>query len=544
VESLRRYLASFVPILLVGALVRTYHLGGQLIIGDEWHALHRALLLHYSDLLTSFGISDHSILLALYFRAVMDTLGLSETLLRAPFLLAGLLALVLIPAMIRREAGDFVAVALGWLLALSPLLVLYSRYARPYAVTLLCAWTGALAVREWWRTGRRGFAATYWACTVLAGYFLVISLPFLLGALLFLFVEGCRRRPQPPLPGLPDLLRLGFLTAATLAALLLPALITDYWSLSGHAPGPVTRAGISAPQGLAAYQVLAGHTNPAGSWIVGVLALLGVVRGLRRASGLVVFVLTLCGLQILAVDLALPAFAWPGFFIARYLLFVLPALLMFVAMGIEAAVALAPRARPVLRGGLAAVLATTLFAWGPLPGALLGPPNWVTQQLLSALTYHEGFYPTIIRRVPAFYRRLGRAAPGSLTIVEVPSYTVAVTSPFARYQSVHHQRTLIGFHNGLCGHLRKGEVPWGATGMRLRNYVFLASPEAVLGAGATHVVFHKRVSREALIQPVLIYDEPDLSNCIAAYRSRFGDAVYEDEDIVAFDLRKGRGEPW
>jgi hypothetical protein len=53
---------------------------------------------------------------------------------------------------------------------------------------------------------------------------------------------------------------------------------------------------------------------------------------------------------------------------------------------------------------------------------------------------------------------------------------------------------------------------------------------------ATHVLFLKRVSQETRIQRVVIYDEPALSNCIAA--SQFGEPVYEDEEIVAFDLRR------
>jgi hypothetical protein len=123
-----------------------------------------------------------------------------------------------------------------------------------------------------------------------------------------------------------------------------------------------------------------------------------------------------------------------------------------------------------------------------------------------------------------------------VTLVEVPSYIFSVSNPLAYYQSVHRQRTLIGFHNGLCGRLRKGEVPWGRRDIRLRNYVFLADPAGVRRAGATHVVFHRRLSRETAI-PSFIVDEPDLSGCIAAYRFRFGPPVYEDEDVAVFDVR-------
>jgi hypothetical protein len=47
--------------------------------------------------------------------------------------------------------------------------------------------------------------------------------------------------------------------------------------------------------------------------------------------------------------------------------------------------------------------------------------------------------------------------------------------------------------------------------------------------------------QEPRIQRIVIYDEPDLTNCIAAYRAEFGEPVYEDEAIVAFDLRREPG---
>jgi hypothetical protein len=244
----------------------------------------------------------------------------------------------------------------------------------------------------------------------------------------------------------------------------------------------------------------------------------------------------LSALQVAAIYVALPVGIGWRVVLARYLLPVLPALLLFAAAGLEAVGSLAPPpARRTMRIGLATALVAGLFASGPAPAALTGPANWVSHQLYVAFWYGSGGYPGIVRRVPRFYEDLGRLPPRSVTLVEVPSYIFSVSNPLPYYQSVHRQRTLIGFHNGLCGRLRKGEVPWGRSDVRLRNYVFLADPAGVHRAGARYVVFHRRLTRETSIQQVLV-DEPDLSGCIAAYRSRFGPAVYEDEDVVVFDL--------
>ena len=521
---------------LAAAAVRTYRLPDQMLTGDEWHALHRAIHLPYRELLSTFGLSDHSIALALYFRAAMDTLGLSDPLLRAPFLLCGVLSVFLIPAAVRREAGPFAACTLAWLLALSPVLIFFSRTARPYAMTLLLAWGGALAFLQWWTTGRKRWAVAFWACSVATGYLLVIVLPFVLGSLVFAVLHMLRRRRPAGLPGLRELAWLGFATMAALAALLLPAVLTDFWSLSGAA-GPVTRAGFTAGEGLGALQVLSGDPGAAAGGVLGVLAGLGGVAAFRRAPRLTAFVSTLSALQVAAIYVALPAGTGERMVLARYLLPVLPALLLFAAAGVEAVASVAaPAARRILRVGLAFALVVGLFIAGPGPAALMGPANWVSHQLYVAFWFGQGAYPDIVRRVPDFYESLVPLRPGEVTLVEVPSYIFSLSNPLAHYQSVHRQRTLIGFHNGLCGRLRKGEVPWGRTDIRLRNYVFLADPVGVRRAGATHVVFHRRMSRETAI-PSFIVDEPDLSGCIAAYRFRCGPAVYEDEDVVVFDIR-------
>ena len=519
--------------LVVAAALRTWRLPGQIVTGDEWHALDRAIHLSYRQLLSSFGFSDHSIALAVYFRATMDTVGLSDLPLRAPFLLAGLLAVVVIPWGVRKHAGTFAAGTLAWLLALSPILIFYSRTARPYAVTLLAAWGGALAFLEWWTAGGKRWAAIFFACAVLTGWLLVIVLPFVLGG--FLFALLTLRRPRDAaLPGLRDLAWLGAATAAVLAALLLPALVTDFWSLSG-ATGPVERSGFTLREGLAALQVLSGAAGPAACAVVVVLAALGGWAASGRAPRFAAFVSLLSALQVAAIAVALPAGTGYNIILARYLLPVLPALLLFAALGVEAIPWFGPpRAGRTAR--LAGAVALGLFAAGPAPAALRGPANWVSQELYVAFWYGPGVYPKLVRRVPRFYESLAGQPAGSVTLVEVPSYTFSVTNPLPHYQSVHRQRVMVGFHDGLCGRSRKGEVPWGRTDIRLRNYVFLADPAGVKRAGAAYVVFHRRLSREMSVQPFVVED-PDLSGCVAAYRSWFGPAVYEDEDVVVFDVR-------
>ena len=85
-------------------------------------------------------------------------LGLSETAMRLPMLLSGLATLVLFPLFAARRFGYPVAALFAVLLAISPLLVLYSRMARPYAITLLLGWIAHAAFHRYLDAahGRRG----------------------------------------------------------------------------------------------------------------------------------------------------------------------------------------------------------------------------------------------------------------------------------------------------------------------------------------------------------------------------------------------------
>ena len=125
--------ASIVAAGLVGTWIRLLGLDRQVLTGDELHGLNGALSRSLGEIAsqwTYFG-ADYSVPLTLITRAAMDAgLPVDEALLRVPALLAGISMIVLLPALWTRSLGASAAALLAWLVALSPLLVLYSRIAR------------------------------------------------------------------------------------------------------------------------------------------------------------------------------------------------------------------------------------------------------------------------------------------------------------------------------------------------------------------------------------------------------------------------------
>src|SRR5262249_7647580 len=135
--------------------------------------------------------------------------------------------------------------------------------ARPYALTTLLVVGAVIAFREWWRRDERrwSWAGAYVACTFLAGWLHLITLPFTLLPFIFCGIaalatrrtvagasstsrhSGASRNPvssdeqrivmHDRWRRVASLLLLGAITALPLALALLPPLLNDFGALSG-----------------------------------------------------------------------------------------------------------------------------------------------------------------------------------------------------------------------------------------------------------------------------------------------------------------------
>ena len=86
---------SYWNVLLVAAFVtgmalRAWQIDIQILIDDEWHAIHKLLRAGPLDILTHLGYADYSIPLTLYYQWLYRTVGLSEWGMHAPSLTASI----------------------------------------------------------------------------------------------------------------------------------------------------------------------------------------------------------------------------------------------------------------------------------------------------------------------------------------------------------------------------------------------------------------------------------------------------------------------
>ena len=514
-----------------GTALRLYQLRDQVLVDDEWHALHALLAGGPLDVLLSFGTSDHSIPLSLYDILLERTIGLSELGMRMPALVSGIAALVAIPWLVRDLIDARASVILAWLLAISPLNVFYSRYARPYELAMLLCFVALVAFQRWERGGGRGWQIAFVACAVLAPWLLlvvlpVVTAPLVLAALVALFGRASLRSTRA-------LAATALAVLAGLTLCLAPPLLANLGALSEK----VARGSLDATTLLGASELLLGTTSPVLRLVCGVAAIAGAVVLSRTQPRLATLLTLACVLQIAGLLVLEPHGMRFAIVFARYCLALLPILLLTIAVGLDgAAGALVTRVRGLPRWVLPAVMLLALVLRGPLAWIDVYPNDFTNHASYQADydpgRYFERFRPAV---VPAFYGQLAQRPAGSVTIVEAPWHFF--WHGLAYVQRIHRQHAVVGFVDHGPGTVRGGEVPRDRTGIRLRNALHVGDAAALRARGVDYVVFH----RDALAEMRVPFAAAPVSvdEWITQYRQSYGEPTYEDDAITVFALPRG-----
>ena len=532
--------AALVFALAAGLFLRAFQIGDQVLADDELHALAKLASTDYAGIATSFGVADHSIPLTLFYEAIANRGLLSEAWMLAPAWIAGLAAALFAPAVVRRAVSPLALATFAGLLAVSPLLVLYTRQARPYAITLLLALVAIWAAWRWWQEGRARHAVLYVACAVAAIYFHMIVAPMVLGVWVCFFLEGLfgrgdeRRR-------LAHVVGMAFITTVLAGALIAPPLVHDWNALRAK-----TGIDLPTPQTLERTLLLmSGTASIAVAMVTAAFAAVGAVVLWHRFPAPTRYVVTLLVLQVVAVLVSGALWLSHALVLMRYLLVALPFFLFASAVGFAWCVHRFVEAHRPAGYVLAAAWVLAGYLTGPLPAAL-GHPNAFPQHGLYFLDFdpdHNLMRPVLVPGpIPVFYRKLGERAPGSLVVVEAPWRFEHMFNRLPVFQEVHRQRVKVGMVGGLCPpgmdseHARKFPN-------RFRHFVDLAGPPGELSRIADYVVFHRKLDLSNMTAPWLAAGGKALADvevCIERFRGHFGAPAFEDATITVFALKENR----
>jgi len=522
------WMALLASCVALGTYLRATQLPSQILVDDEWHAVHALLRLDARAIATNFGTADYSIPLTLYDRFLALHGGLSEWQMHVPPLVAGIALLFVAPWLLRDLVRLPGAAAWTALLALSPLLVYLSRTARPYALTCLLAFVAVVAFRRWYREPRYPrYAVIYAGATFLAGWLHLVALPFTLLPFAWYGARALSARNGAAL------LRLGGLVVATLVPLAI-VLAPPLWNASAQLAEKSGTDTLTIESAYRTALMMAGTASPLWLALAIVLAVLGVRSMLVRDADFVGYVLALIAGSALAIALARPAWIHhPGVF-ARYMLPALPFALLFVAEG--ATVALARVRPPWLAATVVAAGAGALFAIGPIPAWLYRPNQFIGHARFQ-FDYDPAHNPYVLEipkaPMPAFYRELATRPPASLTLIEAPWRLESNFDPFPWYQQVHRQYVKIGLVTPICGVRDFGEYPPDETRLRFRWFVHVSRVLQGETFGARYLVMHRSAWKTP---PDANVEWPDVDACLPNIEARLGAPIYRDDRIVVFDL--------
>ena len=517
----------------LAAWLRIHGLDVQVVQDDEWHAIHKLLTSGYGEIARSFGIADHSIPLTLFYKAMAETIGLGEIDMRIVQVACGI-ALVAVCGWLalRVTANVAVATLFAFLVAGAPFLVLYSRFARPYAITTMLSVLVIAGLWRWRSTRSHKLAAAICAMAALAAWLHPLSALYPMAALFFILLDDLQAGGWRPAAARSTLL-LGVAAGLAILAPLLPPILGDIQSLTAKAgdsrPTPYTLARVAS--------LFAGGLPDAVTAIVAGVALWGAWVRMRDGSAVDRYLLFTILAPLLAVIVLRGSWTHQGHTLARYVFPAQLAFLFWVAVGaIDLARRASPRTPQVAEGAAAAVLVAGYLALNPAIAQVhtLGP--WYGH------LYHHFDYGAADNRalryydnwqVPAFYRKLGTIPPESVTFIHAPFDFAAPYNPDAFYAQFHRQRELQGFVHELClqGSPFYGEVPRDPR-FRFRSFVHLDDRDAVRRSGARYIVFQRDLRNG---EP---FRESD--RCLAELERRYGKPVELEARLAVFDLMSNR----
>jgi hypothetical protein len=554
---------------LAGLFLRLYLLLDQVFADDEWHGFYYAIGKSPFWLLTHFSIPGATCIpLNFYDWLLGATVGWSELWLRLPSLICGLLCVIICPLLALNLIGPRRAALLAFLLAISPLLVFYSRISRPYSAVALLAFAALLFAARWMQSGGIRPALFFIIAGVLAIYFhlfaiITVAAP-LLAAFVFHVWKYFRKMPRDETcaPPLRQWIFAAVIMAGIAAFLVLPALIHSLQSTFFTIALKGTFSLESLPHMAS---LISGTGSPVLAVLFWIALVVGAIELCRRNPWFGGMLVSLYPLHTLALVFSRPDSAQSAILLVRYCIPLVPVSLLFVACGIQSALEMiAARAtlRPALQSLLAFACVGALVLAGPLPQCYVAPNNFTShgayQHRYGRIDWQKSFYSdftpanftltTTIRvdEVSPFYGLLAKES-GARPVVEYPMLIGDHFNPLYYYQHFHRRLVIVGYTTDMK--LASGLAPGNIYGntyidqvlslihdssqIRFRNLISMDDLPAMRGRGVEYVILHKRFEAElSEVAP----PPPDLGRLWNQYRKAFGAPFYEDAYIAVFRL--------
>lgn len=530
----RLLLALSLVLVVAGLVLRLLQFGGQVLLDDEWHAVHQLLSgKSWSELFSTFGHADYSIPLTMLYWFEARWFGLDELGMRWPMLVAGLLTLPAFVYWAWTRVSPAVATLFAFLLAFSPMLFVYSRTARPYALTLLLSFVALYCFNRWFESSRPryGAMAAYILCASGAVWLHSIAGPFVVAPFVY---QGFRSLLHKDWKALWRLFFLGLVTATVMGLLLLPPLLSSGDALLVKAGSAV----FSAETFFGVWYVWLGTSNGILTILLLVIAAIGLPE-IARSDSMMPTALLGIGLTLVMVMVTQPEWSQHAVTMGRYLLPMLPILLLAVAAGWVRVLRWCLPLHGVFRPLMALASAVLLFAYlGVSPiRPLLNHPNSQTTHSIYQFALQSGANPIAEyqqQHLPesSFWNDIADTGGRGDRLAVAPFYFESYNWGAPAWERVSNKRAIPLMLSGLCTEMRRGEVPDNNL-FRFRN---VYHPDDLTGdrSPVNWVVLTKPFIGYSNGNDQALVGADSYPGCRAKLVELFGEPDFEDDALLAF----------
>jgi len=519
-------------LLVLGVYLRTSQFRMQVLLDDEWHAVHQLLSGKTpEELFLTLGLADYSVPLGILYYWISHSSGLTEFSMRLPMLLASAICLVTFSAYVWRRFPPTTTLLFTLFLAISPLLTIYAHTARPYAVTLLLSYAALYFFYQYGHSPKDRWIAVlgYAACAGLCLWLHLITGPFLIAPFVLEAVRALRQRNWSALPALAHL---GFPATTLMLCLVLPPLITDHQSLTGKSG----LADIGWDTALGVWYIWLGSGSTLIVLGLVCLALLGLPVTLRQdrlvQAALLGVVLTLA--LVLASQ---PAWVQHPLTMGRYLLSFIPILILAIASGITVLVNGTSTLRLAALAGVGVLLIAYTASSPSWPLAIM--PNSQMTHSLYQFDFRVGHnkvdaYQQQHLGASPFWAQLASEPSDSLRIAVAPFYFETYNWGAPRWERDSNQRVFPAYLTGYCVPNRFGEVPRNSL-YRFSNAYYLDQIDDTGIPRPDWVVYTRHFSGFSNGLEDQSVGE-DTKHCLKKMRKQLGKPDYEDDVLLAWSL--------
>jgi hypothetical protein len=554
--SCTKYFIIFILLIgMLGAFLRLYQIDAQVTGDDEWHGISVAAHSSLPYILTHFHSSDNCIPLTAYYKLLLETIGLDEFGLHSLQILLGVLSLIVFPLIIKSIFQERIAIIFSFLLAISPFLTYYSRYARPYIVVVFLSFIATFSFYFWIRENKIMYIIGYLLTAILAPYFLLPSLISVITPLLytatFLMMEKSflNRSNKPICPKLIHIFYAGILLFFGLAILFLPTIHSlGVISEKVHGDG----SGININTIIGALQLFSGSTSRSISIMFVSFFVYGAYRLYKKNLFLFGYVLSIISLQILSLVIVQPAAVGDPEVFARYSICSLPLWLLLFSVGLNDASLRLGELISKKRNELHNIphifligFFLIIFLKGPILTIYKKPNNFTNHNDFQSdymYTWTKSDLYSLRNPIPKFYFYLRETKDS--TIIETPFLIHWIGNNYHIYQRLHSKSVIIGHNHD--SYLAQSDTVMHAN-IRLKNFVDIENVEEIAKSNASFIVVHKDLLNEFLF---MRKNFPDFQRWVEAleknrdhYEQLFGIPAREEaEKSIAF-LKHTLGNP-